>query len=93
MAVIKYVLTLMGHFIAPVTLDIDLTLTTKHVMVRVITNERYFIVFVDINECVELSSGCDHNCTNTIGSFSCSCKDGYALYDDKQSCIGKIRFL
>ena len=33
MAVIKYVLTLMGHFFAPVTLDIDLTLITKHVMV------------------------------------------------------------
>ena len=49
--------------------------------------------FVDVNECTEFLSGCDHNCINSIGSFSCSCKDGYVLHDNQRSCNGKIRFL
>ena len=68
-------------------------LTTKHVMVRIITKVQcihILLYFVDVNECTEFLSGCDHNCTNSIGSFSCSCKDGYVLHDNQRSCIGKI---
>ena len=32
---------------------------------------------VDINECEELGS-CSQKCQNTIGSFKCSCVDGYS---------------
>ena len=34
---------------------------------------------LDIDECVE-QSPCDGNavCTNTIGSFTCACNDGYS---------------
>ena len=40
----------------------------------------------DINECTEDS--CDHNCTNTNGSFICSCNNGYELDDNGRSCNG-----
>ena len=32
-----------------------------------------------------------HNCTNTIGSFSCSCTAGYSLVSEKL-CTGEINF-
>ena len=43
----------------------------------------------DINEC--LPNGglgfCAQNCTNTVGSFDCSCKKGFLL--SGYSCFGK----
>ncbi|XP_078667423.1 collectin-10-like [Branchiostoma floridae x Branchiostoma belcheri] len=34
----------------------------------------------DIDECATLNGGCDQNCTNTIGSYVCSCtEDGFAV--------------
>jgi hypothetical protein len=37
-----------------------------------------YIQRVDINECVTNNGGCEasHNCTNTFGSFTCSCMYG-----------------
>ena len=33
--------------------------------------------FIDINECFENNGGCEHVCTNTNGSFYCTCNPGY----------------
>ncbi|XP_077995025.1 uncharacterized protein LOC144448621 [Glandiceps talaboti] len=41
----------------------------------------------DINECDGGTSGCDQLCTNTIGSYTCSCKEGKLLQDDLHTCI------
>ena len=43
----------------------------------------------DINECVTDSGGCQQICTNTNGSFECSCNQGYSLSSDRTTCIGK----
>ena len=43
----------------------------------------------DIDECIEGTSGCAHNCTNTIGSYNCYCDRGYRLESDGQTCTGK----
>ncbi|XP_078585297.1 uncharacterized protein LOC144867284 isoform X2 [Branchiostoma floridae x Branchiostoma japonicum] len=40
----------------------------------------------DIDECAAENGGCEQNCTNTIGNFSCSCQTGYKLNDDGFSC-------
>ena len=40
----------------------------------------------DIDECME--DPCDHNCTNTDGSFTCSCNNGYELDENGRSCNG-----
>ena len=42
----------------------------------------------DVNEC-NGDHECDHNCINTVGSFVCSCDDGYLLQDDGRTCEGK----
>ena len=43
----------------------------------------------DINECENNNGGCDHNCSNLIGSFECSCREGYELDEDKLTCNGE----
>ena len=42
----------------------------------------------DIDECEQGSDGCDHNCTNTVGSYNCTCMDGYELESDNHTCTG-----
>ncbi|XP_060573878.1 fibrillin-1-like [Ruditapes philippinarum] len=45
--------------------------------------------FIDIDECsVDYSEAdkCEQNCTNTDGSFKCSCFNGYDLNSDRRSC-------
>ncbi len=39
-----------------------------------------------MNEC--LNNPCGQLCTNTDGSFDCSCMSGYALQDDGYDCEG-----
>ncbi|XP_030636570.1 growth arrest-specific protein 6 [Chanos chanos] len=33
----------------------------------------------DVNECSKRNGGCDHECNNTMGSYRCSCYQGYKL--------------
>jgi fibulin 1/2 len=50
-------------------------------------------IFIDIDECSVDYSGadkCEQNCTNTDGSFMCSCSSGYELNRDGHSCSGKL---
>ena len=37
------------------------------------------VAITDINECMVNTDGCDTNadCTNTIGSYTCACNQGY----------------
>ena len=44
----------------------------------------------DIDECLNNNGGCDHKCTNTIGSYYCSCEEGYQLTEDNHmKCEGQ----
>ena len=43
--------------------------------------------YTDINECLDGNGGCEHNCTNTDGSYLCSCRNGYDLVDFTK-CVG-----
>ena len=44
--------------------------------------------YIDINECVANTDGCDQGCQNTIGSFQCTCDSGYVLSNDERTCSG-----
>ncbi|XP_053672641.1 uncharacterized protein LOC128722969 isoform X1 [Anopheles nili] len=39
----------------------------------------------DVNECKE-HKPCDQTCYNTEGSYYCTCRDGFMLQSDRQSC-------
>ncbi|CAC5419913.1 Fibrillin-1,Fibulin-1,Fibulin-5,Fibrillin-2,Latent-transforming growth factor beta-binding protein 4 [Mytilus coruscus] len=40
----------------------------------------------DINECQTGTDNCQQNCTNTHGSFTCSCESGYIMNSDGATC-------
>ena len=42
----------------------------------------------DIDECVEDIDDCAQNCTDTDGSYVCSCGIGYRLANDSHGCNG-----
>ena len=42
----------------------------------------------DIIECDEGNGGCSQICTNTEGSFECSCRNGYVLDGVGYNCSG-----
>ena len=43
----------------------------------------------DVDECLSSNGGCGQACTNTDGSFQCSCDEGYILAADNLECDGK----
>ena len=49
-----------------------------------------FDILSDIDECDLQTDGCAHNCSNTIGGFECSCRDGYELEEDGKTCRGEF---
>lgn len=40
-----------------------------------------------------MNGGCDTHCTNSEGSYECSCRDGYALMPDVRTCAGRFLHL
>ena len=51
----------------------------------------YFVNFLalDIDECLTPSTNpCNQICTNTDGSFECSCMSGFQLESDGFTCEG-----
>ena len=60
-------------------------------------NRRFSLSFLDVDECVQGSDDCLQSlasCSNTDGSFKCSCNDGYTG-DGKTYChaTGKDKFI
>ena len=45
---------------------------------------------IDVNECQTNGGGCEHNCSNTVGSFECLCQQGFSLASDGLQCNGKV---
>ena len=43
----------------------------------------------DIDECTERIDGCAQICTDTDGSYTCSCNSGYQLGNNNHDCDGK----
>lgn len=44
------------------------------------------VFFTDIDECALNNGGCQHECRNTIGSYACSCHNGFMLHDNGHDC-------
>ena len=43
---------------------------------------------LDVDECRQRPSPCDHECTNTFGSYTCSCPSGYRLHERNNALLG-----
>ena len=41
----------------------------------------------DTDECEQSSHDCDQICTNTLGSYECSCETDFTLGDDSRTCV------
>ena len=68
-------------------------LTILRVMVRdctctVMVDHYLSWLSTDINECERGLNKCDHDCHNTIGSYTCSCDLGFSLQDNGLHCSG-----
>ena len=44
------------------------------------------ILFPDKDECTSQPGLCEHNCSNTAGSYICTCPPQHSLRDDGRSC-------
>ncbi|KAK9540589.1 hypothetical protein VZT92_003031 [Zoarces viviparus] len=40
----------------------------------------------DKDECSKDNGGCQHECTNTVGSYVCQCRHGFVLHENKHDC-------
>ena len=47
----------------------------------------------DVDECATDNGGCAQTCTNTVGSFVCSCQSGYTLASNGLTCDGELLVL
>uniref|UniRef100_A0A672RLF0 Metalloendopeptidase n=1 Tax=Sinocyclocheilus grahami TaxID=75366 RepID=A0A672RLF0_SINGR len=43
-------------------------------------------VLTDKDECSKENGGCQHECVNTFGSYSCQCRSGFILHENKHDC-------
>ena len=87
---ITHVLILRAVLYAPVTMGMNWLLMEDIVMVGHLLIFFTWLITCDwlaeIDECT--SSPCGHICTNTAGSFVCSCHNGYELNSNGRSCDG-----
>ena len=62
----------------------------SHSALLKITKNHFNFISKDKDECTLAKGGCQHTCTNTYGSYKCSCYSGYQLKPDGLTCQGKI---
>ena len=44
----------------------------------------------DVDECSDGTHNCSHHCTNTEGSYLCTCPSGYSLDQENTTCNGEL---
>ena len=47
------------------------------------------ILSAAVDLCAEGTHGCEHLCVNSVDSYVCRCRAGFALQQDQRSCRGK----
>ena len=60
-----------------------------------LTQRPYHVVlllpfYTEIDECIEGIDRCAHNCHNAVGSYACSCDDGYQIDANGFTCNGSV---
>ena len=95
----RSVLILMAHLYALVTAVLSSPTMERHAMVCnmiQVYEQRSYCFFldliVDIDECGVSNGGCQYECINERGSFSCRCPVGFQLSSNGKSCNGEWVF-
>ena len=81
------------HIIVPAKMVLNQTQMDILAMVYFSKNNSINIALLfasDIDECADFISGCNQVCSNTEGSYECSCYTGYTLDVSLRTCIGTI---
>ena len=52
----------------------------------------HLLCILDLDECAKGLDWCDNNaiCTNTVGGFNCTCREGWTSIDAGKTCDGKL---
>lgn len=53
----------------------------------------HLLCLSDKDECSKENGGCQHECVNTFGSYSCQCRSGFVLHENKHDCKEGISLL
>ena len=67
----------------------------KHLSWKVSSEFKLVLCFLtsdvsDINECSQGNGGCVQLCVNAVGTYACSCREGYTLNVDERTCDGEM---
>ncbi|XP_071808298.1 bone morphogenetic protein 1 homolog [Asterias amurensis] len=46
----------------------------------------FAMFFADIDECEKNNGECQHVCANTLGSYTCTCRNGFTLHENGHDC-------
>ena len=65
---------------------VSLRIEATHFVDSVVMVTFRFIFLADEDECQKDNGRCQHQCVNTIGSYHCTCREGFALEKDKHGC-------
>ncbi|XP_038060664.1 bone morphogenetic protein 1 homolog isoform X1 [Patiria miniata] len=74
--------------------DIPDTITSRYNNMRIefksdstVSRPGFFAMFfADIDECEKNNGDCQHVCVNTLGSYTCSCRNGFTLHENGHDC-------
>ena len=58
-------------------------------VIKLGTWNKLLTIHLDIDECMFSNGGCDQVCTNSNGSFECSCEKGFLLDVNRFICNGE----
>ncbi|XP_055850904.1 dorsal-ventral patterning protein tolloid [Episyrphus balteatus] len=76
-----------GHEIPPIINSEQNILRLEFFSDKTVQQTGFAALFhIDKDECSENNAGCQHHCQNTLGSYKCSCRNGYTLNDDGHNC-------
>ena len=92
MAVLMVVLLLTTLNNVSVLQDMLLTLLNAMVCKPALNMCNEYSSPIDINEC-SMFNPCEQMCTNTNGSYQCSCRNGFILKSDNSTCQGNRIYL
>lgn len=83
--------TVLDLSLVPAMLGLDWLVTGERVQVGrsrdMLHTQVHMTTCPDINECSEGTHRCEQTCSNTGGSYTCSCSGGFTLGSDGRSCI------